>query len=181
VVRCEDTLIGAFREVPVDMVVLCAAIEPQADANRLKQIFTISQSPDGFFLERHPKLDPTSTFTDGIYIAGCCQGPKDIPDTVAQASGAAARMMGMIAKGQVAMDPVRATIVAERCSGCRICNNLCPYSAISFDADRKVSVVEKTLCKGCGTCVAACPAGAIEGSGFTDEQILAEVEGLLAV
>jgi heterodisulfide reductase subunit A len=181
VVRCEDTLIGAFREVPVDMVVLCAAIEPQADANRLKQIFTISQSPDGFFLERHPKLDPTSTFTDGIYIAGCCQGPKDIPDTVAQASGAAARMMGMIAKGQVAMDPVRATIVAERCSGCRICNNLCPYSAISFDADHKVSVVEKTLCKGCGTCVAACPAGAIEGSGFTDEQILAEVEGLLAV
>jgi heterodisulfide reductase subunit A len=181
VVRCEDTLIGAFREVPVDMVILCSAIEPQADANRLKQIFTISQSPDGFFLERHPKLDPTSTFTDGIYIAGCCQGPKDIPDTVAQASGAAARMMGMIAKGQVAMDPVRATIVAERCSGCRICNNLCPYSAISFDAEKKVSVVEKTLCKGCGTCVAACPAGAIEGSGFTDEQILAEVEGLLAV
>ncbi len=181
VVRCEDTLIGAFREVPVDMVVLCAAIEPQADANRLKQIFTISQSPDGFFLERHPKLDPTSTFTDGIYIAGCCQGPKDIPDTVAQASGAAARMMGMIAKGQVAMDPVRATIVAERCSGCRICNNLCPYSAISFDEARKVSVVERTLCKGCGTCVAACPAGAIQGAGFTDEQILAEVEGLFAV
>jgi heterodisulfide reductase subunit A len=181
VVRCEDTLVGAFREVPVDMVVLCAAIEPQADSNRLKQIFTISQSPDGFFLERHPKLDPTSTFTDGIYIAGCCQGPKDIPDTVAQASGAAARMMGMIAKGQVAMDPVRATIVAERCSGCRICNNLCPYSAISFDEARKVSVVERTLCKGCGTCVAACPAGAITGAGFTDEQILAEVEGLFAV
>jgi heterodisulfide reductase subunit A len=181
VVRCEDTLIGVFREVPVDMVILCAAIEPQADAGRLRQIFNISQSPDGFFLERHPKLDPTSTFTDGVYIAGCCQGPKDIPDTVAQASGAAARMMGMIAKGQVAMDPVRASIVAERCSGCRICNNLCPYAAISFDEARKVSVVEKTLCKGCGTCVAACPAGAIEGAGFTDQQILAEVEGLLAV
>jgi heterodisulfide reductase subunit A len=181
VVRCEDTLIGAYREVPVDMVVLCAAIEPQADAGRVRQIFNISQSPDGFYLERHPKLDPTSTFTDGVYIAGCCQGPKDIPDTVAQASGAAARMMGMIAKGQVAMDPVRATIVAERCSGCRICNNLCPYAAISFDEARRVSVVERTLCKGCGTCVAACPAGAIEGAGFTDEQILAEVEGLFAV
>ena len=181
VVRCEDTLIGAFREVPVDMVVLCAAMEPQADAERLKRIFTISQSPDGFFLERHPKLDPTATFTDGIYIAGCCQGPKDIPDTVAQASGAAARMMGMIARGQVAMDPVRASIVAERCSGCRICNNLCPYAAIAFDEARRVSVVEQALCKGCGTCVAACPAGAIEGAGFTDEQILAELEGLLAV
>ena len=181
VVRCEDTLIGAFREVPVDMVILCAAMEPQADSDHIKHIFTISQSPDGFFLERHPKLDPTSTFTDGVYLAGCCQGPKDIPDTVAQASGAAARMMGWIAKGQVAMDPVRATIIAEKCSGCRICNNLCPYSAISFDAEHKVSVVERTLCKGCGTCVAACPAGAIEGAGFTDQQIFAEVEGLFAV
>ena len=89
-------------------------------------------SPDGFFLERHPKLDPTSTSTDGIYIAGTCQGPKDIPDTVAQASGAAARMMANLGKGQVAIDPVRARIVAERCSGCRICNDLCPYLAIEL-------------------------------------------------
>ena len=121
-----------------------------------------------------------ATPTDGVFIAGACQGPKDIPDTVAQASGAAARMMGMIAKGQVAMDPVRASIVAERCSGCRICNNLCPYAAISFDEARKVSVVEKTLCKGCGTCVAACPSGAIKQNLFEDEEIYEEIMGVLA-
>jgi heterodisulfide reductase subunit A len=178
VVRSEDTLIGVFREIPVDMVILCSAIEPQADADKVKKLFSISRSPDGFFLERHPKLDPMSTFTDGIYIAGTCQGPKDIPDTVAQSSGAAARMMGMIAKGQVALDPVRAAIDEAHCSGCRICNNLCPYLAIGFDEAKKVSRVNTTLCKGCGTCVAACPAGAITGAGFTDEQILAELEGL---
>jgi heterodisulfide reductase subunit A len=155
-------------------------MEPQADADKVKKLFSISMSPDGFFLERHPKLDPMSTFTDGIYIAGTCQGPKDIPDTVAQASGAAARMMGNIGKGQVALDPVRARIVTERCSGCRICNSLCPYLAIGYDEAQQVSAVNVALCKGCGTCVAACPAGAIEGAGFTDQQILAELAGLFA-
>ena len=179
VVRCEDTLVGRVRELPVDMVVLCTALEPQADADAVKKLFSISRSPDGFFLERHPKLDPMSTFTDGVYIAGCCQGPKDIPDTVAQASGAAARMITNVAKGIVQLEPVRAEIVAERCSGCRICNSLCPYIAIGYDEERRVSVVNKALCKGCGTCVAACPAGAINGAGFTDTQIMAELEGVL--
>ncbi len=179
VVRCEDTLVGRYREIPVDMVILCTALEPQADADRVKKLFSISMSPDGFFLERHPKLDPVSTFTDGIYIAGCCQGPKDIPDTVAQASAAAARMMANIAKRQVTLDPVRAEIDPARCSGCRICNSLCPYLAIGWDGERRVSAVNTALCKGCGTCVAACPAGAITGTGFTDDQVLAELEGLL--
>lgn len=178
-VRCEDTLIGRFREIPVDMVVLCNAIEPAADAALVKKLFSISQSPDGFFLERHPKLDPTATTTDGVFIAGCCQGPKDIPDTVAQASAAAARVLAFISKREVEIDPVRAAIEEELCSGCRICNNLCPYQAIAFDATKKVSRIQEALCKGCGTCVAACPAGAIAGAGFTDEQIMAEIEGVL--
>lgn len=180
-VKCEDTLIGKFREIPVDMVVLCPAIEAQYDADKVKKIFSISQSPDKFFLERHPKLDPTSTMTDGIFIAGCAQGPKDIPDSVAQAAGAAARILSLISKGEVAIDPIKAEIIDEYCSGCKICNNLCPYGAISFVEDKKLSEINEMLCKGCGTCVAACPASAIVGKGFSDLQIMAELEGLLSV
>jgi len=178
-VRCEDTLIGKFREIPVDMVVLCNAIEPRKDSDAVRRLFTISKSPDGFFLERHPKLDPTATTTEGVFIAGCAQGPKDIPDTVAQASSAAARILSLISKGEVEIDPIRAMVQEEYCSGCRICNNLCPYTAIEYLEDKKVSHVNEALCKGCGTCVAACPASAMTGQGFTDAQILAELEGLM--
>ena len=180
-IRCEDTLIGRFREIPVDMVVLCNAIEPRRDADRLARLFGLSRSPDGFFLERHPKLDPVATMTDGLFIAGCAQGPKDIPDSVAQAAGAAARMLATIAKGMVEIDPVRAEIDEQYCSGCRICNVLCPYKAIDYLAEKNVSRVNSPLCKGCGTCVAACPAGAITGYNFTDQQIYAELEGVLAL
>jgi heterodisulfide reductase subunit A2 len=178
-IRCEDTLIGKFREIPVDMVVLCNAIEPRKDSDAVRRLFSISKSPDGFFLERHPKLDPTSTATDGVYIAGCSQGPKDIPDTVAQASSAAARILSLISKGEVEIEPVRAMVQDEFCSGCKICNNMCPYGAIEFVEAKKISHVNEALCKGCGTCVAACPSSAMTGHGFTDEQILAELDGLL--
>jgi heterodisulfide reductase subunit A len=178
-VKCEDTLIGKYREIPVDMVILCPAIEPQEDAVKIKKILSISQSPDKFFLERHPKLDPISTMTEGIFIAGCSQGPKDIPDSVAQASAAAARILSLISVGEVAVDPIKASVVAEYCSGCKMCNSLCPYTAITFLEDKKISDINEMLCKGCGTCVAACPASAITGKGFTDAQIVAELEGLL--
>jgi heterodisulfide reductase subunit A len=180
-VSCEDTLIGKFREIPLDMVILCPAIESNSDSPELKKIFSISQSPDKFFLERHPKLDPMSTMTDGIFIAGCAQGPKDIPDSVAQASGAAAKILSLISVGEVAVDPIKAEIIEEICSGCRICNNLCPYSAISYLEDKKKSFINDMLCKGCGTCVAACPSNVITGKGFTDAQIMAEIEGLLSI
>ncbi|MDI6803884.1 MAG: 4Fe-4S binding protein [Bacteroidota bacterium] len=179
-IRCEDTLIGKFREIPVDMVVLCNAIEPQKDVDSIRRLFSISKSPDGFFLERHPKLDPTATTTEGVFIAGCAQGPKDIPDTVAQASAASARILSLICKGEVEIDPVRAMVQDDYCSGCRICNNLCPYGAIDFIVDKKLSHVNEALCKGCGTCVAACPSSAMTGHGFTDAQILAELEGLIS-
>lgn len=181
IIRCEDTLIGKFREIPVDMVILCNAIEPAKGNDHVRKLFSISKSPDGFFLERHPKLDPTATTTDGVFIAGCAQGPKDIPDTVAQASAAAARILSVISKGEVELDPVRAFVDEAFCGGCRMCNSLCPYTAIEFDEPKKVSRVNDVLCKGCGTCVAACPASAITGKGFSDAQLVAEMEGLLEV
>jgi len=179
-IRCEDTLIRKFREIPVDAVILCGAVEPQKDADRIQRLFSISRSPDGFFLEKHPKLDPTATATDGVFIAGCCQGPKDIPDTVAQASSAAARILAVIAKGEVEIAPITAYIDPELCAGCRLCNDLCPYSAIEFSAEDNISKVIEALCKGCGTCVAACPSSASYQRHFKDEQIFSEIEGVLS-
>ena len=179
IVQVEDTLLGKQRRIPVDMVVLMTALEPRFDAREVGLRFGISCSIDGWFTERHPKLDPVATMTDGIFIAGACQGPKDIPASVAQGAAAAARVLGMITKGTVLIEPVVATINAERCSGCRICNNLCPFNAIDYLAEDGVSKVNQALCKGCGTCVAACPAQAITGAHFSNAQIFAELEGLL--
>jgi heterodisulfide reductase subunit A len=179
IVQAEDTLLGKQRRIPVDMVVLMTALEPRFDAKEVGLRFGISCSMEGWFTERHPKLDPVATMTDGIFIAGACQGPKDIPASVAQGAAAAARVQGMITKGTVLIEPVVATIHEERCSGCRICNNLCPFNAIEYKETEGVSYINQVLCKGCGTCVAACPAQAITGAHFSNEQILAEMEGLL--
>jgi len=179
IVQVEDTLLGRQRRIPVDMVVLMTALEPRADAHQVGLKFGISCSMEGWFTERHPKLDPVATMTDGIFLAGTCQGPKDIPASVSQGAAAAARIQGMITKGTVLIEPVVATIDAERCSGCRICNNLCPFNAIEFLEAEGVSHINQALCKGCGTCVAACPAQAITGAHFTNEQISAEILGLL--
>jgi heterodisulfide reductase subunit A len=175
----EDSLLGTVVRVPVDMVILCIALEARSDAKQVAQLLGISQGADGFFIERHPKLDPVATMTDGIFIAGCCQGCKDIPDTVAQASAAATRVLALISKGKVEMEAATAVIDEEKCSGCRICNLLCPYSAISFIEEDKVSRINEALCKGCGTCVAACPSAAITHKHFTTEEIMAELEGVL--
>jgi heterodisulfide reductase subunit A len=179
IVQAEDTLLGKQRRIPVDMVILMTALEPQADARDVALKFGISCSMQGFFTERHPKLDPVATMTDGVFIAGTCQGAKDIPDSVAQGAAAAARIQGMITMGTVEIEPVVATIHEENCSGCRICNTLCPFNAIEYLADKQVSYINQALCKGCGTCVAACPAQAISGAHFSNEQIFAELEGLL--
>ncbi|MBA7589094.1 hypothetical protein ES708_31169 [subsurface metagenome] len=154
VVVAEDTLLSAMIRVPVDMVILSIAIEPRADAESVAHMFNISRSADGFFLERHPKLDPIATTTDGVFIVGCAQGPKDIPDTVVQASAAAARALAMITRGSVEIEAATAVMNEELCSGCKICNPLCPFSAISFDEEKKISQINEALCKGCGVCVA---------------------------
>ena len=179
IVQVEDTLVGKQRRIPVDMVVLSAAMEPRSDAKEMAKVFGLSCSADGWFIERHPKLDPVATMTEGVYIAGTCQGPKDIPATVAQGAAAAARVLGLIRRGQIALEPIRASIDQDRCSGCRICNSLCPFNAISFLEERAVSEINPALCQGCGTCVAACPAGAITGAHFNNLQVLSQIEGVL--
>lgn len=180
-VRVEDTLLGRWREVPVDMVVLSAAAEPRHDAEHVAQVFGIQRSRDGFFLEAHPKLEPLKTATDGIFIAGCCQGPKDIPDTVAQGAGAAAEALSLLSAGKVKISPVIAGINEEHCSGCKVCVPLCPYTAITYDEEKKVCHVNEAVCKGCGTCVASCPSGALNVKHFSNQQIFRQIEEVVAV
>jgi heterodisulfide reductase subunit A len=179
IVLCEDTLIGQQRRVPVDMVILAAGLEPRADASEVGHLFGVSCGDTGFFIERHPKLDPVATMTEGIFIAGACQGAKDIPDSVAQGAAAAARVLGTISKKQMTLEPVKARIDEEHCSGCRICNTMCPYNAIDFIESDSVSRVNPALCKGCGTCVGACPSQVISGAHFTFDQLMAEIDGIM--
>ena len=179
IVQAEDTLLGMVRKIPVDMVVLGVGLEAKADAQEVRRLFNLSCSAEGWFLERHPKLAPVSTFTDGVFLAGCCQGPKDIPDTVAQAGAAAAESMALIDAGHIEMEPNTAYIVEEACSGCKTCIPLCPYSAISYREAEKTAAINEALCKGCGTCVASCPSGAICQNLFEDEEIFQEIEGVL--
>jgi heterodisulfide reductase subunit A2 len=180
IVEAEDTLLGTPIETAVDMVVLGTGLTARGDAERAAQIFGISLSADGFFMEAHPKLRPVSTNVDGIFIAGCCQGPKDIPDTVAQAEGAAAEVLALASLGEIEVEATSASIDLEICSGCKLCIEVCPYSAIDFLENKGISVVNEALCKGCGSCTAVCPSKAARQKHFTQDQVLAEVEGLVA-
>lgn len=179
IVQVYDTLFGMQRRLPVDMVILSVGMEARHDARELGQLFGLGCDFNNFFTERHPKLDPVLTMVEGVFIAGACQGPMAIPETVAQAAAAAARVISFIGQGTVMMEPIKAHIDADQCSGCRICNNLCPYTAIVYHEDQKVSEVITALCQGCGTCVAACPSAAISGAHFTREQLMSQIEGLL--
>jgi heterodisulfide reductase subunit A len=154
-------------------------MEPRFDAKEVSHRFGIGCSEAGFFTERHPKLDPIATMSDGVFIAGACQGPKDIPATVGQGAAAAARVLTLIGQGEVEIEPIRAQIDETRCSGCRICNNLCPYGAIDYIDELEVSRVNPALCKGCGTCVAACPSQVINGQHYTFDSLMSQIEGVL--
>lgn len=175
----EDTILSTVKRYPVDLVVLSVGLEAADDAKELAHTFTCSRSADGFFLERHPKLAPVSTPTAGVFIAGACQGPKDIPDSVAQASAAAAEAMAMMGKGYFELEPYVARVDEDVCSGCGVCLNLCAYNALERDPATGLVKVVEALCQGCGACVAGCPSNALDLDGFKTKQETAELEGLL--
>jgi heterodisulfide reductase subunit A len=166
-------------DAQADLIVLATGIEPKKDIKDFTRLLNISQSADGFMLEAHPKLRPVDTFTEGIFLAGCCQSPKDIPDAVAQASGAAIRAAEPLAAGKVVVEAISAAIDDDLCSGCRICEELCAYSALEFDEKDKLMRVNDVMCKGCGSCASACPTGAITMRHFDVKQILAQIRGLI--
>jgi heterodisulfide reductase subunit A len=178
-VTWEEAFHGQPDHVDVDMVILATGFEPQADAGAVAARFGISRSRDGFFLERHPKLAPVETVSEGIYLAGACQAPKDIPDSVAQAGAAAAAALSLLDQGVIALDPAIAEVNPLRCAGCGQCIAACPYQAIELE--KNVAKVNGYLCKGCGTCAAACPNKAMTLLHFDDRQIVAEIIGALSV
>jgi heterodisulfide reductase subunit A len=181
IVQVEDTLIGKQRRIPVDMVILSAALESRHDAKQVAQKFGISCSADEWFIERHPKLDPVATMTDGVFVAGACQGPKDIPACVAQGAAAAARVLSIIGQGEIEIEAATAIVDETTCVGCTQCVSSCPYQAIEFLTDMGKAHVIEALCKGCGTCVGTCLPKSISLKHFTDEQLVSEMIGAMQV
>lgn len=179
ILRSEDTFLDRVMELEFDMVVLATGIHPRDDAEKVQKIFNISRSPDGFFLEAHPKLRPVETNTDGVFLCGCCQGPKDIPDSVAQASGAAAKVGDLISQDKLIFPLVVPQINLDLCRGCAECVEMCPYGALSINERSGKVQVEAALCKGCGACCGECPVGAIELRHYKDSYIYQQIEFLL--
>ena len=183
-VKYENAFFGQPDHVEVDMVILGVGMEPRPDTDHVAALFGINRSHDGFLLEKHPKLAPVDTISEGVFVAGTCQGPKDIPDTVAQAGAAAAAALAMMDHGTVTIEPFVPQVSELLCVGCGLCADVCPYQAIEMVERRPFQVmaqVNKTLCKGCGLCVSACRGKALSLRGFNDQQLLAEVGALLAV
>ncbi len=180
IVRGADTLLGEQVEVDADMVVLAVGVEGSKGAGQLAEKLRISYDHFGFFMESHVKLRPVETNTAGVYLAGVCQGPKDIPASVAQGSAAAAKVMALFSKPKLENDPQVSFVDNKRCVGCGKCIKVCPYQAIEevdVRGQKKAHVIE-TVCQGCGVCTATCPQGAIQVAHFTDNQLLAEVNAL---
>jgi heterodisulfide reductase subunit A len=173
-------------EMHSDLVVLANGLVPSSDLGKITELFHASRSADGFLLEAHPKLRPLESPTVGVFLAGVCQGPKDIPDTVAQASGAAAKVIDLLSSGEIELEPLKAVVNKDLCSGCRICESVCPYAAIEMKTEiidgveRLIAEVVEAMCQGCGLCGSACPANAITMQHYTDEQVLVQVQASLA-
>lgn len=189
-VQGSDLILNKQVHIKADMVVLAASIEADKSARPLATMLTTSMDNNDFFLEAHAKLRPVESPTAGIFLAGCCQGPKDIPETVAQSSGAAAKAICLLVKDKLKNNPCTSNPNENMCNGCGACANVCPYGAISYiekdfrgpnrtTITRRVSQVNTAMCQGCGACTVACPSGAMDLLGFSNKQIMAEVDSVL--
>jgi heterodisulfide reductase subunit A len=177
-----DTTIGKLFEITSDMIVLVPEIVPRSDAEDVARKLRISRSDDGFFLEAHPKLRPMDTATGGIFLSGTCQGPKDIQDTVAQASGAASRVTNILSKKTLEVEPLIACVDDDLCSGCGTCISVCAYQAIDLikmEEGKARAKVNEALCMGCGACAASCPSGAMQQRGFKDTQMIPIIDEMI--
>lgn len=174
-VRFEDTLLGRAEELSADLVVLACGARPRDDAGEIARALRLARSPDGFFLEAHPKLRPVETASDGIYLAGACQGPKTIDEAVSSGRAAAAKAAGPLLRGSLDVDPAIAEIDPDRCAGCGLCAAACPANALAPLPHLPVMAVEAAACKGCGACAAVCPAKAASLRHHRADQVLVEV------
>ena len=188
-VQASDLLSNKQLHIDADLVVLAAAIEPDKSARPLATMLTASMDTNDFFTEAHPKLRPVESPTAGVFLSGACQGPKDIPETVSQASAAAAKVIGLLVKDKLTGNPCVAHSNELMCNGCSSCERVCPYGAISYQdkefrmpnrttAIRRIAVVNPAVCQGCGCCTVACPSGAMDLKGFANSQIVAEVDAI---
>jgi heterodisulfide reductase subunit A len=180
-----DKGINKLLEMHADMVVLGTGLVPNKDLEKISSLFHASRSADGFLLEAHPKLRPLESPVAGVFFAGACQGPKDIPDTVAQASGAAAKAIDLLSSGEIEIEPLKAVIDRDLCSGCRICETICPFVAIEMKTEsskgeqkQRANVIE-AMCQGCGACSSACPTGAIKIQQYNNGQVVTQVQAAL--
>jgi heterodisulfide reductase subunit A len=181
VVRAEDTLLGEPVEVEADLVVLAVGMTPPADNAQMAALLKLARSADGFFLEAHPKLRPVDTAMAGIFLAGSCQGPKDISETIVHARAAASAAMIPLMRGRVPVEAATSFIDEQMCSGCNQCAQVCSFSALQLHPVRGVMTVNPVLCQGCSACATACPSGAISVHRFTFEQVMAQIDALIEV
>ncbi|MCK9191472.1 MAG: CoB--CoM heterodisulfide reductase iron-sulfur subunit A family protein [Sphaerochaetaceae bacterium] len=188
-IQASDLLMNEQLHIEADLLVLAAAMEPDKSAKPLAQKLTASMDNDDWFTESHPKLRPVESPTAGVFLAGACQGPKDIPQTVAQAGAAASKAIGLLIKDKLQGNPCVAHSDENMCNGCSQCANVCPYGAITYEEKdfrmpdrttlvRRVASVNPAVCQGCGACTVVCPSGAMDLFGFSNKQILAEVDAL---
>ncbi|MFH1327817.1 MAG: hydrogenase iron-sulfur subunit, partial [Candidatus Bathyarchaeota archaeon] len=177
IVHLENTLTGEQEADTYDMVVLSIGLRPNEGADKIAALLNLGKRPTGFLTQAHPKIKPAESHIAGVFLAGCATGPKDIPHTISQAGAAATKALGLVSRGEVLIDPIKAVVDASKCTGCRLCERVCAYGSIKMED--KIAKVFEISCTGCGSCSVVCPEDAIQIRAFTNEQIEAEIDACL--